>query len=95
MKQRKAHVKTRLVRLALVAGVLLIAACRPMPYYFENPDGPPDYQLGWQDGCDSKLSQAPGFYKMLHGFKKRPEMIDNNLYNQGWSNGFFYCAWPT
>lgn len=71
-----------------------LMACRPLPYYIEKPDGPPDYQLGWQDGCDSKLSQSPGFYKLVYGFKKRPEMIDNNLYNQGWSNGFFYCAWP-
>jgi hypothetical protein len=73
---------------------MLAMGCRPLPYYIEKPEGPPDYQLGWQDGCDSKLSQAPGFYKMVYGFKKRPEMIGNDLYNQGWSNGFFYCAWP-
>lgn len=78
----------------VVVGTALMMACRPLPYYIEKPDGPPDYQLGYQDGCDSKLSQSPGFYKMMHGFKKRPEMIDNELYNQGWSNGFFYCAWP-
>jgi hypothetical protein len=80
---------------SLVAACAALAiGCRPLPYYIEKPEGPPDYQLGWQDGCDSKLSQSPGFYKMMYGFKKRPEMIDNNLYNQGWSNGFFYCAWP-
>lgn len=79
---------------AIAACATLVLACRPLPYYIEKPEGPPDYQLGYQDGCDSKLSQSPGFYKMVHGFKKRPEMIDNELYNQGWSNGFFYCAWP-
>lgn len=72
----------------------LVIGCRPLPYYIETPEGPPDYQLGWQDGCDSKLSAAPGFYKVLHGFKKRPEMLDNNLYNDGWSRGYFYCSWP-
>lgn len=84
----------RIATWTVIAAAGMLIACRPLPYYIEKPDGPPDYQLGYQDGCDSKLSQSPGFYKMMHGFKKRPEMIDNNLYNQGWSNGFFYCAWP-
>lgn len=85
----------KLLKWTALAGCLLtMMACRPLPYYLERPDGPPDYKLGWQDGCDTKLSTSPGFYRLIYGFKKRPEMIGNNLYNQGWSNGYLYCSWP-
>ncbi len=82
----------RTLLVVLLAGSAM--ACRPLPFYIEKPEGPPDYQLGFQDGCDSKLSQSPGFYKMFYGFKRRPEMMDNSVYGQGWSNGYFYCVWP-
>ena len=57
-----------------------------------EPSGPPEYKLGWQDGCDSGLSSQGGMLmKMAYGFKKRPEMGDNELYKTAWNEGFSYC----
>lgn len=54
--------------------------------------GPPEYKLGWEDGCDSGLSSEGGWdYKMMYGFKKRPEMAANEQYKQAWNEGFSYC----
>lgn len=77
----------------LAISMVAVAGCRPMPYYFHKPEGPTDYQLGWEDGCDSKLSQGDAVYRLVYGYKKRPEMMDNQLYNSGWTNGWFYCTW--
>lgn len=57
-----------------------------------DPSGPPEYQLGWEDGCDSGLSAEGGYtYKLMYGFKKRPEMAASDQYKQGWNEGFTYC----
>lgn len=70
----------------------LLTSCRPPALYFATPDGPPDYQLGWQDGCDGGISAQGGFIeKQFIGFKKRPELIENKQYTQGWNDGFMYC----
>lgn len=73
----------------MVAG---LSACRPVDLYYTSPSGPPEYQLGWEDGCDTGLSAQGGFfYKLAYGFKKRPEMGSNEQYKQGWNEGFTYC----
>lgn len=72
--------------------VLLTGSCRPLHLSFIDPPGPPEYKLGWEDGCDSGLSAEGGWdYKMMYGFKKRPEMASNDQYKQGWNEGFTYC----
>ncbi len=80
-------------KLTLVIMVtLLVASCRPTDLYYVEPTGPSEYRLGWQDGCDTGLSAMGGFvYKMLYGFKKRPEMGNNEMYKQAWNEGFTYC----
>ena len=76
----------------MIAGLLLVAGCRPFWINFVNPAGPPEYQLGWQDGCDSGLSaEGDWSYKVMYGFKKRPEMAANDQYKGGWKEGFDYC----
>lgn len=63
-----------------------------MMLYAVEPEGPGEYKLGWEDGCDSGLSAEGGpIYKMTFGFKKRPEMASNDQYKQGWNEGFTYC----
>ena len=79
---------------ALVLAVLLLgtASCRPMELYFVKPQGPPEYQLGWQDGCDTGISADAGYVaKMMYGFNKRPELGSSEEYKQGWNEGFTYC----
>lgn len=86
--------KNRLMLRRAVCALLIlgVAACRPAPLYYVEPSGPTEYQLGWQDGCDTGLSAQGGiFYQALYGFKKRPEMGNNELYKQAWNEGFTYC----
>jgi hypothetical protein len=61
--------------------------------WYSEPSGPPEYRLGWQDGCDTGLSQEDSgyIYRAIYGYKKRPEMADNDLYKSGWADGNSYC----
>lgn len=76
------------VSLALTA----LCSCRPLWVSTVKPEGPPEYALGWEDGCDTGLSAEGSWdYKLMYGFKKRPEMASNDQYKQGWNEGFSYC----
>lgn len=78
--------------LILALGLLALAGCRPSSTYFVKPSGPPEYRLGWEDGCDTGVSAQGDFFdKMVFGFKKRPELGNNELYKQAWNEGFTYC----
>ena len=80
----------RTLSLCLVAIVAL--GCRPAELYFVDPSGPPEYKVGWQDGCDTGISaQGSILHKTIYGFNKRPEMASNEQYKQGWNEGFTYC----
>lgn len=80
--------RTTCIALAL----LMLGGCRPPSLLIVDPSGPPEYQLGWEDGCDSGISAEGDFvYKMMYGFKKRTEMAANDQYKQGWNEGFTYC----
>ncbi len=78
--------------LSLLITATALCGCRPTSLYFVDPAGPPDYKLGWEDGCDSGISAQGGIVsKMIYGFKKRPELGDNELYKSAWNEGFTYC----
>lgn len=79
--------------LILSLAVLGATSCRPLWMQSVAPSGSPEYQLGWQDGCDSGISAEDSgmFYKLAFGFKKRPEMVGQDQYKQGWNEGFSYC----
>ena len=71
---------------------LALAGCRPFALQMVDPTGTPEYNLGWEDGCDSGLSaEGDWSYKVTFGFKKRPEMAANDQYKQGWNEGFSFC----
>jgi hypothetical protein len=73
---------------------LALDGCRPVGLMGVKPAGTPEYQLGWEDGCDSGMSaEGDIFYKWTYGFKKRPEMSSNDQYKQGWNEGFTYCRY--
>lgn len=72
--------------------MLATASCRPANLYYVEPSGPREYQLGWQDGCDTGLSaQGTFLYKLMYGFRKRPEFGNNETYKTAWNEGFSYC----
>lgn len=76
----------------LLLSLSLLASCRPLSLYAIGPSGPPEYRLGWDDGCDTGLSaQGSPAYRFMYGFQKRPEMGSNELYKQAWNEGFTYC----
>src|ERR1700743_1612287 len=78
----------------LIISSLLLLPCGSRPMYLNTvePPGPPEYKLGWEDGCDSGLSAEGGWdYKLMYGFKKRPEMENSEQYKAGWNDGFSYC----
>ncbi len=76
----------------MILTVTVLSSCRPPYLYYTEPSGPPEYQLGWQDGCDTGISAKGGIlYQTIHGLKKRPEMGNNELYKQAWNEGFSYC----
>lgn len=84
-------IKAFVVSISLFA---LTGCMMPLSLWFSQPEGPAEYQLGWQDGCDTGLSAQGGYlYRAVYGFKKRPEMIENDLYKQGWNEGFTYCRY--
>lgn len=83
--------RTALTTLFLLT-VLSVAACRPTSTYFVKPQGPPEYKLGWEDGCDTgTAASSSGLGKMAFGFKKRPEFGDNEIYKSAWNEGFTFC----
>jgi hypothetical protein len=78
--------------MVLMMAALVLSQCRPATLLWVKPEGPAEYQLGWQDGCDTGMSAYSSiFYKMMYGYKKRPELGANDLYKQGWNEGFTYC----
>ena len=78
--------------IAITGLALALSGCKPLWLNFVSPSGPPEYQLGWEDGCDSGISAEGGWAdKMMLGFKKRPEMAANEQYKQAWNEGFSYC----
>ncbi len=80
----------------LMMAMVMLASCRAANLYYVTPPGPPEYQLGWQDGCDTGISAQSGvFSQLLFGFKKRPEMTGSTTYTGAWNDGFTYCRFAT
>jgi hypothetical protein len=38
--------------MVIVALFVTASACRPPSLYMIEPSGPPEYKLGWEDGCE-------------------------------------------
>jgi hypothetical protein len=90
----KMHYNLRMkIYIFTCVAALLLTSCRPLPLYYAQPSGPPEYRLGWEDGCDSGISSKDTFlYKLLYGFRKRPEFGNNELYKTAWNEGYSYCG---
>ncbi len=89
MYDKRMNIRNKLV---ITCCVLATAGCKPFWLQTVAPAGPPEYQLGWEDGCDTGLSAEGSWdYKLMFGFKKRPEMAASDQYKQGWNEGFTYC----
>ena len=67
---------------ALVLLVIAVSGCRPLYLQTVEPTGPAEYQLGWEDGCDTGISAYGAYYyQLMYGFKnvrKWPAMTSTN-----------------
>ncbi len=73
---------------------------KPYSLDLTPPKGPPEYEQGWTDGCESGMQvYSYDFYKLILAFKFRldPELRRNRMYYQVWKDAFLYCAiyWET
>lgn len=68
---------------------------KPYAMDLTPPDGPPEYQQGWSDGCESgSHAYSGGMYKLMGAFElKQDEVLRNNrMYYQVWKDAFLYCS---
>ncbi len=59
------------------------------------PPGPPEYQQGWSDGCESGANAYSNtVYKTFKAFEFRmdPKLRSNKFYYQVWKDAFLYCS---
>ena len=74
----------------LCAIVMLTASCKTTGAG-DVPAGPPDYQSGYSDGCDSGYGDA-GRRGMEDVFVKDTAKFDSNQqYHEGWLQGYAAC----
>lgn len=57
-----------------------------------DESAPPEWKLGWQQGCESGLSAyGNDYYKTLYKFKQDVSMVKNEYYFKAWNDSFNYC----
>jgi len=88
----------RLLRLALITGLMIVAsACdlrKPGYMSLDPPDGPPEYRQGWYDGCISAMdANANHFYKTFLTVRQDEELTKNPVYYQVWKDAYLYCRY--
>ena len=73
--------------IAAIAGLGLLTACTtPM---FTMPPGPPDYRIGYHDGCDAGYAYAGSPFYEYSDITQPP--VSGDDYAAGWQEGFFKC----
>ncbi|MCD6034979.1 MAG: hypothetical protein K0R63_720 [Rickettsiales bacterium] len=90
--------------IALVACVFMLSACTKgrfnpfwaKPYSFEMrnpPPGPPEYQQGYMDGCESGYKgYGTQYNKVWWELRQDPKYRNNPMYYQMWKDAYAYCA---
>jgi hypothetical protein len=58
----------------------------------EGPPGPPKFQKGWRDGCETAISaNTNSFQKFFYTFKQDGYMAQDPVYYAGWKTAWEYC----
>jgi hypothetical protein len=68
---------------------------KPASLDIDPPEGPPEYQQGWLDGCESGMAAySDALPKSFKAFKLKqdPNLRNNKMYYQIWKDAFLYCA---
>lgn len=68
---------------------------RPIGMAEVDPNAPPNYQQGWNDGCDSGLAAYGGSSYTWTGYKFKQDYtkLDDKEYYGAWQQGWLYCRW--
>lgn len=65
---------------------------RPWSFNANPPPGPPEYQQGWSDGCESAFSgYGNQFAKAFHSLRKDGAYTENPVYQRVWRDAYDYC----
>lgn len=62
------------------------------------PPGPPIFQKGWSEGCESgynSYTQSFGAWTGASSWKQDVSLLNDKMYMQAWGDAFLYCAWRT
>lgn len=86
----KIRLRQTAAALGFVALVAVTASCKTTGSG-DVPPGPPDFQAGYSDGCDSGYGDA-GRRGMEDVFVKDKVKFNNNQnYHEGWLQGYAAC----
>ena len=66
---------------------------KPFTLDMTPPPGPPEYQQGFSDGCESGYSgYATGFNKVFWDWKQDSELAQTPIYYKIWKDAYSYCS---
>lgn len=66
---------------------------QPLTLDLKVPDGPPEYQAGWHDGCSTALSLGGFHAAKMHKLTLGDGTFQHDpVYQGAWSSGWFACA---
>jgi len=98
-------VKNIIKNLLVFAFVTVLTACtgkdgafdirKPYSLDLTPPEGPPEYEQGWTDGCESGMNAYFNtFYKAIRVFDYHQDakLRNNKMYYQAWKDAYLYCA---
>ncbi len=89
--------------IALIVVMIMISGChdmqvmmfKPASLDLTPPPGPPEYQQGWSDGCETGLASytnpLPKTFKTWQP-KQDWRYINSKMYYQVWKDAFLYCS---
>lgn len=87
----------------MLSSLLLLTGCgasktdfgfmRSAQLVMQPPEGPPEYQQGWMDGCESGYAgYSLTSNKLFHSWRQDPILARNPVYYQSWKDAYQYCA---
>jgi major membrane immunogen (membrane-anchored lipoprotein) len=85
-------------KVIILISLLFLSGCftRAFTTNIEVPDGPPEYQAGWHDGCSTSFSASAfsnaRFSKMTMG---NGMYQHDQVYQTAWSHGWYACTIQT
>lgn len=86
---------------SLMIALSLLGGCsyRPQvgPFWQQDwiqqaPAGPPKFQMGWRDGCETGISVTGNLMmKQLYHFKQNSTLARDKVYYTGWKLAYNQC----